>query len=174
MGDDGGSEGGSVPLMVLHHHDCHDRVTLLVASESRRPRAQSWSAGGNIPMSAAPCPHVGCMPLEQMFVVFRPTARQSRKTRAKTVSFTSLMIALSRRESLRLTYERSAKKIRKNFQNPRDPPQRRRDPALRPSETFRRWRDAPAHRPSYQFHRRCRGPCQLGLDHVPGESSVAA
>ena len=82
----------------------------------------------------------------------------SRTFTAKTVSFNSLMVALSRGESLRPTYEQASKTsgrtrnvwqtrtagAHQNLHNPRDLPQRRRrDPALRPIETsFRRWRDA--------------------------------
>ena len=74
----------------------------------------------------------------------------SKKFKAKTVSFTSLMMALSRGERRRQTYEQTSSTSRKETttfgrrarqrgartsRNRVTPPQRRRDPALRPADT---------------------------------------
>ena len=97
------------------------------------------------------------------------------------LTFTSRMMAHSRGESIREAGERQPNTLRRRRerladsqgsvtprpQMPSDPPQRRRsDSALRLLETsWRRWRDAPRHQPSYQEHGgHCRSSCLL--DHV--------
>ena len=119
------------------------------------------------------------------------------EVQTKTISFTFLMTALSRGESLRLTEEQSSKTSgrtenvwqtrtagpKKNLQNSFDPPERRqRDPALRPAETSCCGRrDAPAtshltistdvavvHTSLTESSTRC-----WSLDYVSGYSSVA-